>query len=101
MFSVFSFANLVLETCKRAVSYCSEQGESIEKYAIQYSVANEDIATTLVGTADLEQAENNVKWAEEYWNDGMKRKDVYDEVVKIMKPVHNQVWNQGLPENDD
>jgi hypothetical protein len=91
----------VTDSCRKAVAHCAAKNENIEKFAIQCSVANENIQSTLVGTADVEQAINNVKWVEEYWAEGMKNKQVYEEVLQILEPVHNKLWKQGLPENDD
>ena len=56
------------------MKYCLAAGERPEKLAVQYSLANEQIDTTLVGTAEPEEALNNIKWAEEFYANGGKQR---------------------------
>lgn len=56
---------LLVEACKRAAEYCSEQGYPIEKLAIQYSVSNPRIPTTLFSSANPESVLKNIKYIEE------------------------------------
>lgn len=55
----------LVEACKRAAEYCSEQGYPIEKLAIQYSVSNPRIPTTLFSSANPESVLKNIKYIEE------------------------------------
>lgn len=55
----------LVEACKRAVAYCSEQGYPIEKLAIQYSVSNPRIPTTLFSSANPDSVLKNIKYIEE------------------------------------
>jgi L-galactose dehydrogenase len=85
----------VKETCARAAAHCRARGASLEKLAIQYSVANPHIATTLVGTADPKLMEQNIAWANEPIDPILLA-----EVLAILKPVHNVTWPSGRPENN-
>lgn len=55
----------LIEACKRAAVYCSEQGYPIEKLAIQYSVSNPRIPTTLFSSANPDSVLKNIKYIEE------------------------------------
>lgn len=55
----------LVEACKRAAAYCSEQGYPIEKLAIQYSVSNPRIPTTLFSSANPDSVLKNIKYIEE------------------------------------
>lgn len=55
----------LVEACKRAAAYCSEQGYPIEKLAIQYSVSNSRIPTTLFSSANPDSVLKNIKYIEE------------------------------------
>lgn len=55
----------LVEACKRAAVYCSEQGYPIEKLAIQYSVSNPRIPTTLFSSANPNSVLKNIKYIEE------------------------------------
>lgn len=81
--------------CAKAAAFCREQGVDIAQLAIQFSVANPDLATTLVGTASPDHLTRNVRWLEEPVNDALMRK-----VQTILAPIHNQTWPSGRPENN-
>jgi L-galactose dehydrogenase len=83
------------EVCARAAAHCRANGASIEKLAIQYTLTNPDIATTVVGSADPAEMEKNVRWASEPLD-----RRLLDEVLTILKPVHNLTWPSGRPENN-
>lgn len=55
----------LVEACKKAVGYCAEQGYPIEKLAIQYSVSNPRIPTTLFSSANPDSVLKNIKYIEE------------------------------------
>jgi L-galactose dehydrogenase len=85
----------VKELCTRAAAHCQEQGVDIAQLAIQFSVSNPGIATTLVGTANPENIERNVRWAETPIDEALLA-----EVLAILEPIHNQTWPSGRPENN-
>lgn len=55
----------LVEACKRAVAYCSQQGYPIEKLAIQYSVSNPRIPTTLFSSANPDSVLKNIEYIKE------------------------------------
>ena len=55
----------LVEACARAAAYCKEKGYPIEKLAVQYSVRNPRIATTLFSSANPDNVRRNIEWAEE------------------------------------
>jgi aryl-alcohol dehydrogenase-like predicted oxidoreductase len=83
----------IIETCKRAADYCKQQGEELSKLAIQYSVANGKIPTTLVSTASVENIKKNITWANEPID-----LELLEEVLTILEPIHNKTWPSGSSE---
>lgn len=55
----------LVEACSKAATYCGAKGYPIEKLAIQYSVENPHICTTLFSSANPKNVEKNARWAEE------------------------------------
>jgi L-galactose dehydrogenase len=85
----------VKDTCARAAAHCRVKGASIEKLAVQYSLTTPEITTTIVGSADPKNMERNIQWASEPID-----KQLLDEVLAILKPVHNVTWPSGREENN-
>jgi L-galactose dehydrogenase len=85
----------VKEACAKAAALCKAKGASIEKLAVQYSLTNRDIATTLVGSASPDNMKRNIAWAAEPID-----QQLLNEVLAILKPVHNLTWSSGRPENN-
>jgi L-galactose dehydrogenase len=85
----------VKETCAKAAAHCREKGASIEKLAVQFTLTDCDIATTLVSSADPENMKRNVAWANEPIDTTLLH-----EVQAILKPIHNITWTSGRPENN-
>ncbi|MRH41063.1 aldo/keto reductase [Aquibacillus halophilus] len=88
----------IKQACKKAAEFCRSQGEDISKLAIQYSIADQRIPTTLVSTASVENVEKNIRWAAEPINSSLLK-----EVLRILEPVHNQSWaiNQESKEGNN
>ena len=55
----------LVEACSRAAEYCNEIGYPIERLAMQYSVGNPRVATTLFSSANPDNVKKNVRWVEE------------------------------------
>lgn len=55
----------LVEACRRAADFCREAGYPIEKLAIQFSIANPRIASTLFSSANPENVLRNVRYADE------------------------------------
>jgi L-galactose dehydrogenase len=83
------------EVCARAAAHCRANGASIEKLAVQYALTKPDVTTTIVGSANPAEMENNIQWASEPID-----RRLLDEVLAILKPVHNMTWPSGRPENN-
>jgi aryl-alcohol dehydrogenase-like predicted oxidoreductase len=81
--------------CAQAAAFCRAQGVDIAQLALQFSVANPDITTTLVGTANPANLEKNIKWL-----DMPLDQDLLKQVLAILEPIHNQTWPSGRPENN-
>ena len=86
----------VRETARRAAEHCASKGVDIAKLALQFSLANPDMATCVVGSAN---PENVRKWAE--WADSPYDEPLVAEVLAILEPIHDWFYIEGRPENND
>ncbi len=84
------------ERCAEAARYCRSMGSNLGKLALQYSVSNPGIPTTIVGTASPVRILQNIREIEEPIDC-----DLLDGVLKILAPVHNITWSSGRPENNE
>lgn len=80
----------IIELCKQAAEHCASKGEDISKLAVQFSVSNPKIPTTLVSTASPENIHKNVSWANEPIN-----QELLSEVQDIIAPIQNKTWSSG------
>ncbi|WP_407270881.1 aldo/keto reductase [Radiobacillus sp. PE A8.2] len=83
----------IQETCKRAARFCEEQGTDLAELAIQFSVQNEKIPTTLVSTASEKNILKNISYTEKPIN-----QELLEEVLNILAPIHNKSWPSGTKE---
>lgn len=86
----------VREVARRAALHCESKGVDIAQLALQYSIANEDMATCIVGSAN---PENVKKWGA--WADTPIDETLLAETLAILKPIHNWFYIEGRPENND
>jgi L-galactose dehydrogenase len=86
----------VRAVCRRAAEQCAARGVDIAQPALQYSLANEDMATCVVGSAN---PENVRKWVE--WADAPMDRHLVGEVLEILRPIHDWFYIEGRPENND
>jgi aryl-alcohol dehydrogenase-like predicted oxidoreductase len=86
----------VRDVCKRAAAHCASKGVDVAQLAVQFSVANEEMATCVVGSAN---PENVRKWVE--WADAPMDETLLNEVLQILRPIHNWFYTEGRPENSD
>jgi hypothetical protein len=68
----------------------------IAQLALQFSIANEDLATCIVGSAN---PENIRKWVE--WSEKPIDNQLLGEVLNILAPIHDWYYIEGRPENND
>ena len=85
----------VKAAARQAAAHCASQGVDIAKLALQFSIANEDITTTIAGSAN---PENIRKWAQ--WAGEPLDQELLAEVLAIFAPVKNIGHREGLPENN-
>ena len=85
----------VQDAAKQAAAHCQKRGVDIAQLALQFSIANTDIATTIAGSANP----NNIrKWVQ--WLESPVDTELMAEVIKILEPVKNVGHREGLPENN-
>jgi len=82
--------------CRRAVDYCRQRGINIVELAIQFSISNPDIATTLVGTANSQNMLDNIRYAEKPLD-----REKLNAVLEVLRPIRNFNFTRGLEENRD
>lgn len=87
---------LVRQTAKAAAEHCAARGRDIAKLALQFSIANPDMATCIVGSANPVNVQKWAQWAGEEMDQTLLR-----EVQEILKPIHNWFYAEGRPENND
>jgi len=82
--------------CKQAADHCTAHGVDIAQLAVQYAIANEDMTTCIIGSANPENVKKWVAWA-----DAPIDQTLLNEVLDILKPIHNWFYIEGRPENND
>jgi L-galactose dehydrogenase len=85
----------VKAAARAAAALCASRGSDIAKLALQFSLANEDIATTVAGSAN---PKNIRQWAE--WAAAPLDRELLAEVQAIFAPVKNLGHTEGLAENN-
>lgn len=85
----------VKAAARRAATLCESRGVDIAKLALQYSVSNPDISTTIAGSAN---PENIKKWAQ--WVAEPIDQTLLAEVESILAPVKNVGHLEGLAQNN-
>jgi L-galactose dehydrogenase len=85
----------VKRICAEAATYCRSRSCDIAQLAVQFSLKNPAIATTLVGTADPAHLRKNVEWLEQPIDEAL-----LDAVMRILGPIKDQTWIVGRPENN-
>ena len=73
--------------CAEAAAWCAKAGKSIEALALQYSVGNPRIATTLFSTTRAEAVEWNLARIDEKIDE-----EALEEVRKIIEPAFRDTW---------
>lgn len=85
----------VKAACRRAAEHCARRGVDIAKLALQFSIANPDITTTIAGSAN---PKNIQKWAE--WAAEPLDLQLLSEVLRILEPVKDIGHVEGLAKNN-
>ena len=78
---------LLVETCKSATLYCKGKNYPIEKLAMQFSVSNPRIPSTLFSSANPDNVRRNLQYIEEPidWQ-------LVEEVQEIIGPAMRLTW---------
>jgi aryl-alcohol dehydrogenase-like predicted oxidoreductase len=85
----------VKAAARQAAEHCAKRGVDIAKLALQFSISNPDITTTIAGSAN---PDNIRKWAQ--WADEPLDQSLLAEVLDIFKPVKNIGHVEGLAKNN-
>ena len=85
----------VKDAARAAAALCQSRGVDIAKLALQFSLSNPRIATTVAGSANPENIRNWAKWAAEPMDEDLLR-----EVQALFAPVKNIGHLEGLAENN-
>jgi aryl-alcohol dehydrogenase-like predicted oxidoreductase len=85
----------VKAAARKAAAHCESKGVDIAKLALQFSIANPDITTTVSGSANPNNIRNWAKWAAEPLDE-----QLLAEILAIFAPVKNLGHKEGLPENN-
>ena len=77
----------LVEACQRAAELCQSRGYAIERLAVQYSVSNPRIASTLFSSANPDNVRRNIRWANEEpdW-------DLVREIKEIIGTQQRVTW---------
>src|SRR6185369_3000353 len=85
----------VKAAARQAAAHCAKRGVDIAQLALQFSIANPDITTTIAGSANPENIRKWAKWAAEPIDQALLA-----EVLEIFKPVMNIGHVEGLAKNN-
>lgn len=85
----------VKAAARQAAALCAAQGTPLAKLALQFSLANPDIATTVAGSANPANIRDWAAWAAEPLDEALLR-----DVQAIFAAVKNVGHVEGLPVNN-
>lgn len=85
----------VKAACRRAAEHCQKRGVDLAQLALQFSIENPEITTTLAGSAN---PENIAKWAR--WTYEPLDQTLLREVQEILAPVKDIGHAEGLAKNN-
>jgi L-galactose dehydrogenase len=80
---------------RKAAEHCAKKGVDIAQLALQFSLANPDVTSTVSGSAN---PDNIRKWAR--WASQPVDQQLLSEVLEIFRPVKNIGHQEGLRENN-
>ncbi len=79
-----------------AAAFCQTQGADLADLALQFALAQPDVATTLVGMSKVRHVQANLRLVGTQPDPALLA-----HVQAILAPVQDVVWRSGYPENDD
>jgi aryl-alcohol dehydrogenase-like predicted oxidoreductase len=86
----------VRAVARQAAEHCAAQGVDIAQLAVQFSLSHPDLTTCIVGSANPDNVRNWARWADLPIN-----QQLLQEVLDILRPIHNWFYIEGRPENND
>ncbi|MDE2949999.1 MAG: aldo/keto reductase [Chloroflexota bacterium] len=81
--------------CAAAAAFCREQGIDIAQLAVQFSLRNREIHSTLIGTANPDNMRRNVEWLDAPYDEAL-----IAAALDVLAPIRDKTWQTGLPENN-
>lgn len=85
----------VKDKCAAVAEFVRDRGSDIAKLAIQFSIHQAGVATTLIGTADPQELQRNLQWASEPIDE-----ELLALVQSKLASIHNVAWTTGRLENN-
>jgi L-galactose dehydrogenase len=77
------------------LNICKKYGVRLSDVAIRYAIDNANISTTIIGMCDAATVKQNVSVLDFSIPDGLLH-----EIERIVAPVKNNMWFEGMPENN-
>lgn len=85
----------VKDAARKAAKLCADKGVDIAQLALQFSLQNPDITTTIAGSANPKNIRDWARWAAEPMDT-----ELLGQVQEIFRPVKNLGHVEGLAENN-
>ncbi len=87
---------VVREAARKIVEFCQSRGVSVTDIALQFTLANPAIATTIAGMSTTAEVQHNLKAAE-----AMADPEILKEIEILAQPARGRIWKAGCPQNYD
>jgi len=86
----------VREVVCQASAHCTAAGIDIAQLALQFSIAHPQMTTCVTGSANPDRIQQWVEWAAQPIDEPL-----LNDVLNILRPIHNWCYVEGRPENND
>ena len=86
----------VVDVARQAAEFCRTRGADLSELALQFALGCDQVATTMVGMSKVSNVERNLAVLEKPLDE-----DLLTEVLKLVSPVANIYWEEGIAENFD
>lgn len=86
----------VREVVRQASAHCTAAGIDIAQLALQFSIAHPQMTTCVTGSANPDRIQQWVEWAAQPIDEPL-----LNDVLNILRPIHNWCYVEGRPENND
>ena len=83
--------------CRQAAEHCAAQGVDIAQLALQFSLANPDMATCIVGSANPENVRKWVAWADTAARPEAARRGAGDPATDPQLVLHRRTAREQRP----